>query len=223
MKKEIYIHHHLGLGDHFVCNGIVRYVYSQYRCPIFLAVKHHNVPTVKDLYSDTNILLDPVSNDKEAISNYGKRDVLRVGFEKCDVKNWEKSFYEQCNLPYEARFSESKITRNKEKEDNLFNSLKLPKKYAFCSNQCSAGNVEIDFKTKLPKVFLSKKTDSLMDWLKIIETATEIHTIDSSVFQLIKNMQLDRKKFLYDIRSIVHRTPYSKELDENWNIVTVSR
>ena len=31
MKKEkILIYHHLGLGDHFNCNGLVRYLYKKY-------------------------------------------------------------------------------------------------------------------------------------------------------------------------------------------------
>ena len=43
--------------------------------------------------------------------------------------------------------------------------------------------------TKLDKI-LKKTTKSLLDWVKVIENASEIHTIDSSVFQLIKNLKL---------------------------------
>ena len=52
---RLIIHHHLGLGDHFVCNGLVRFIidknnYEQYYIP----AKEQNFLTVKEMYSDLN-------------------------------------------------------------------------------------------------------------------------------------------------------------------------
>ena len=77
----IYLHHHLGLGDHIVCTGLVRKIVSDNkgRC-VTLAVKHHNLKSVKSLYRGSTIKFDPILNDMEAQHNYpGHSKIIRVG------------------------------------------------------------------------------------------------------------------------------------------------
>ena len=50
---DCFIHHHLGLGDHIICNGIVRYVAKNYDFEnISLVVKKSNVNNVRRMFSD---------------------------------------------------------------------------------------------------------------------------------------------------------------------------
>ena len=52
MSKDVFIYHHLGLGDHFHCNGVVR----------FLIQKKHLNKNIK-LVSDEKLELDE-NNEK---------------------------------------------------------------------------------------------------------------------------------------------------------------
>lgn len=87
------LHHHLGLGDHFVCNGLVRYIYQNKDKNIILVVKKNNYKTVEALYSDLNIKYMLVDSDYDVKSN--GHEYIKVGFEHCNIKHWEKSFYDQ--------------------------------------------------------------------------------------------------------------------------------
>ena len=79
MLKTTYIHHHLGLGDHIVCNGLVRNLIKDIKGPIELACKHHNVSSVRQLYRNSNIIIDPVAVDSEAESHYDEKNVIKIG------------------------------------------------------------------------------------------------------------------------------------------------
>ena len=49
--KQVILHHHLGLGDHFICNGLVHALKRQLGLDrLVMPVKEHNIPTVRCLY-----------------------------------------------------------------------------------------------------------------------------------------------------------------------------
>jgi hypothetical protein len=214
----IYIHHHLGLGDHIVCNGLVHHLLkiTDEKDPLFLAVKKHNYSSVKHLYEDTRVILDKVENDQEAEDKYKTADtVLRIGFENHRTTDWEKSFYDQLGVDYEKRYSGFSIKRNSENEENLLEKLSLPEKFAFCNFTGSTGEYKVDVNTELPIVKLRPITSSIFDWIVVLEKATEIHTMDSSIFHLIKQLSLDCKKVFYDVRN----TSCTDTFDEGWKII----
>jgi len=196
---SLYIHHHLGLGDHFVCNGLVRHILESKKKEVILAVKKPCYETVRALYTDSALTLDPVVNDSEAENNGSSKNYLKIGFNFtwARLSSWEKSFYEQLDIPYDYRLTKAHTPRNKLREKSLYDEVVPREPYAFCNISCSKGTTQVNMNTKLPKVFLSKKTPNLLDWLMVIENAQEIHTIDTSVFQLIKNLNLPQSKFFY--------------------------
>ena len=62
-KNEAIILTHLGLGDHFLCNGMVRYL-AQFYEKVYVVVKYNYYETVKKLYSDmSNIDFMKVNNN----------------------------------------------------------------------------------------------------------------------------------------------------------------
>ena len=66
--KRIFLIHHLGLGDHIVCNGLVRELIK--KCDlIYFPVKHHNFATVKFMFRDipNHIKYVTVNNDNEML------------------------------------------------------------------------------------------------------------------------------------------------------------
>jgi len=216
----IYIHHHLGLGDHIVCNAIVRNIYTKYG-KLMLAVKKNNYSSVRHLYSDLNIEFHVVNDDSDCIEKYKIMPYVRIGFENCR-DDWEKSFYDQVNLSYDKRFSDFYIKRNPETENALKTKVISSDDYSFCNVAASTGKYNIPIKSKFDKVYLSPLTDSIFDWMGVIESAKEIHIIDSSVFQLVKQLKLNCRKVFYDIRKLDKtRTTPSFE-DNSWEIINVN-
>lgn len=224
MPNKILIHHHLGLGDHIVCNAIVRKIYSKNE-NITLAVKPHNLISIQSLYKD--IPLDfLVGEDYEIESLYEKYDVLRIGFENCNVLKWEQSFYKQMNIDYAERYTNFYIQRDFQAEKQLEERLNLPNEFAFCNTSYSGGEISIDIQSFLPKIHLSKITDNIFDWIGVLEKATEIHIIDSSIFHLIKQLGLRCHKYFYDIRNLgICRTNFNLDLsfsleeNQSWKVI----
>lgn len=213
----IYIHHHLGLGDHIVCNAIVREQYNNFG-PITLAVKKHNYSSVKQLYNDINIQYHQVDSDSDCYPNYFRYPTLRIGFEKCR-SDWERSFYDQMGMNYSDRFTKFYIRRDESRESDIRAKLNLPERYAFCNFRASSGKHSFEAETKLPKVFLEPLSDSIFDWIGIIENAEEIHTIDSSIFQLVKQLKVTENKFFYDTRKLDSTRTIPTFEDDKWKIL----
>ena len=126
MKSELYLHHHLGLGDHIICNGLVRTLYKKYN-KIILPTFPKNAPSVEYMYRDLpNLKINVVNSDIEASKNYKKYNFLRVGFENLTQPEWEKSFYEQLKINYIERYKSFFILRDKEREKRFISNLNLP-------------------------------------------------------------------------------------------------
>lgn len=213
----IYVHHHLGLGDHIVCNAIVRDLYKKYGT-LTLAVKEHNHGSVKQLYRDLDIQFHKVKTDSDCMPLYFKTPTIRIGFEHCR-QDWEKSFYDQVGLDYSDRFSKFYISRDLEREKALEDKLNLPEEYAFVNRTASTGSSDIELKTNLSLVELQPITDSLFDWIGVIEKAKEIHTIDSSIFQLIRQLPTSGDKFFYDMRKVDSTRTTPPYEDPEWTII----
>ena len=67
VDPELIIYHHLGLGDHLICNGLVNYLSLNFN-KVFLPVKKRNFNNVSYLYKENNkIHLFKVSNEEEDV------------------------------------------------------------------------------------------------------------------------------------------------------------
>ena len=105
--EDLIIYHHLGLGDHIICNGLVREIirnncFKSYK----LIVKKHNLPSIQFMYRDIkNLSLKEVNNDLEADEFILKsnKPYMKIGFQ-CTYSNvtWDEFFYKQCNIPGQA-------------------------------------------------------------------------------------------------------------------------
>lgn len=217
IQTTMYIYHHLGLGDHVSCHGIVRH-FCEIEESVGLFVKQHNYENVKYMFNDlTNLELIPLydDNDVNDFININKlKNILRVGncvggdSSKCKWQNFEEDFYLMAGLPVEYKTKKFFINRNLEKEIKLFNSLNLKKnEYIFVHD----GNVNLK---KLPQNIEHVKPVShgLFDWMYVIENAKEIHCIDSSFICLVDCMNID------NIPLFNHR--YIKNYPENIKLFT---
>jgi len=65
--NELYIYHHLGLGDHISCHGIVRH-FCEIKDKVFLFVKENNYKNVKRMFSDIKNLNFLIGDDSFALN-----------------------------------------------------------------------------------------------------------------------------------------------------------
>ena len=76
----------MGLGDHFICNGLVRYLYSNHN-GIKLFAKTHLKQNVAFMYRDLENLEIIALKDDEEVERYVRlnslhKQLIRIGFDK---------------------------------------------------------------------------------------------------------------------------------------------
>ena len=123
MSGQIYIYHHLGLGDHFHCNGVVRFLlknkYKNKEVNLFAKKKYFEM--VKFMYRDLdNLKIIAITNNEKdepkEINSFVKSNdkIERIGFDyflmnKDKGKTIDILFYEQFKINYTDRFKLTKI------------------------------------------------------------------------------------------------------------------
>lgn len=203
--KQIIVHHHLGLGDHFICNGLVNYL-SESADNLYLMCKEKNVKTVSCLYEDNKkVEVVPVKNETIDIDSFSReRDirVLRVGFMDFDNKTFDKSFYSQLNLDFSLRYSNFKLPREIKNSKLLYDKLVTKEPYCLIHNTCSEGEIDIKVETELEKIYIKDGvTENLLDYIDVIRCAEEIHCIDSSIYHLIDSIEVRSKLYFHNDRN----------------------
>lgn len=223
-SNEFILHHHLGLGDAIICNGIVNYLSTKFK-NIILPVYEKNYEHLSFLYSENkNVKLLKINHKKDIYSQKLNHEVLRVGFEK-NYGKFNISFYDQLNLPYSISFDYFNLPINKEKEDelykHLFNVYGISDRYKLVHQTSSYGKVEIKLKNDVPAIYVEKETDifnNIFLYHKLIKNAEEIHCIDSSFLHLVERIPTDAKLYFHAVKkeSMVSE---KLELYKNWNII----
>lgn len=233
----ILLYHHLGLGDHIMCHGIVREYCKTYdRVAIFC--KSHNYLSVSFMYRDLPNLVIIKGDDtfakkfiSENTSEFGRDkydQVKLLGFQHLDRHSGiplEKQFYKIAGVDLVKKWDNFFVKRDLKRERLLFKQAALDAEYIFL-HEDQARNYRINRKkiNKKYKVFTPDKklTENIFDYLMIIEKAKEIHVIDSSFMFLIDCLPYNNpNQKLY-----IHR--YSREnnewqlpiLKKDWHILT---
>jgi hypothetical protein len=205
-----YIYQHLGLGDHIVCNGLVRLLTKHYGS-IVLFCKTHNYTTVSFMYRDNpNIKVLPLDNDINVLNHITENkihnDVIKIGHEHLgglkSMYSFDEAFYRQFNIDFEERWSSFYLMRDSERENELFNKFNVkPGEYIFIHDDNRFHVDENKIKTKLPIIRVNPSlTPVIFDYVSLIENAKEVHNIESS-FQFITD------SLLLNNNTYVHRYP----------------
>ena len=202
--REAFFMPHLGLGDHIICNAILRKLRESYDI-VHMPVKRHNFLNVQDLFKDDDgIELISVAGDEEAlkylnmfkghvnevvgVGNYGQ-EFLR------DSNSFDESFYKQVRMEYNERWSLFSYARDINKEAVLYDSAELPDNYIFVHDDKNR-NYEIEDSYFNDNSYVFRPTHkfgtncetTLFHYGKIIENADEIHCIDSSFACYIEHL-----------------------------------
>jgi len=216
---NVFIFHHLGLGDHILCNAIVRTYCEQYK-KVFLFVKPENHKNVAYMYRDlTNLKLIVMADPeiKQFISinpnnNYKIIGITKPFFDKYnagDYGSFDRGFYAVAGVPFEDRCGKFYFQRDLEKEKDAYYNvfgLKDGEEYAVIHDDPPRGRV---FKEKyIPQGIklihpIEFKEVGIFDFIYTLENAKEVHVMNSSFSCLIDTMLLQTKAlFLHEYARI---------------------
>jgi len=198
---------HMGLGDHIICNALVRHLAKE--DTIIVPVKKQNETSIKFMFSDNdNIIVMPFKGDKaadkfcrkqakkgiETIWN-GHVGTAREMWEKSS-SNFDRKFYEQVNLDFNLRWDGFKIPENDFDWKKLFHlrfSDIEPVDYIFLHNTSSTETRQINEKYLQHDIIFVpdiKFTDNIFDYVGLLENAKEVHCINSSFLCLADSLNL---------------------------------
>jgi len=225
MKREkLWIFHHLGIGDCFICNGIVRH-YAFITKNITLFYKDPYKEKVKRLYQD----LDNISFEDGGIyednlaklwemTNPGK-PLLKCRIERLpeDGTKFDQIFYNQANLPIEYKWSKFYFKRDYKREKEVFYDilgLYANEDFIFLHDDERVETKSIPSDIKIIKP--DNQEIDIYDYLFTIEMAKEVHLMNSSFYNLVDCIQLKHNNLFYHeyIRTNVNPTTKLK-----WKII----
>ena len=234
---SLILYHHLGLGDHFICHGIVREYAKKYDQMAIFA-KPQNIISVRYMFRDLPHVRVIEGDDVFArgfiffnaykIWKWHYNTVIKIGFENLKrdpALPFEKEFYQIAQVPFEKKWDSFYIQRDPIQENKLMEKTGITGPYAFIHDD-KARNYGIDDSRIISPIiyFRPKKelTPNIIDYCGMIEHADEIHVIDSSFMFLIDCLPyVNQKQKLF-----IHR--YAREniewslpiLKKNWIILT---
>lgn len=155
------IHHHLGLGDHIICNGLVRrLVMNHSKSTNILVVKHRNLNNVTRMFRDVKLAFAPVSDSHQAfkvpptsvapIAAYGKINLGWLADGDTSL-NFDETFYKHAGVDFSHRWDSFHIERDYKQEKVISDYLDLPPRFALVNDVASAGKANVNIETELPK------------------------------------------------------------------------
>jgi len=220
IRKEIYIHHHLGLGDHIDCNGMVRHILKTSnftKACVFTKSKYYDL--IDYMYRDEdNIELIKVSNDKEHedVNKYSAENdvpVLRVGHENYPWgkeeelgKGCAELFYDQLGMSYDIRFDEFYYERDEKEETRLCQKLNPDNKpYVFVHDDADRGfEIKDSEIRKLAgediHIIRNDMSENIFYYGKLFENAKQIHCMESCFRSLIETLDIKGDLFFHNFR-----------------------
>jgi hypothetical protein len=153
---------------------------------------------------DDRIKIISLEGDKEMVDYINQNNILNnlllVGFNnlkyegiKPTFKTFDEEFYEICRLPFDFRFSKFKLQRDEERESKAYLSVNPNNEpYIFLHGKIDKSKVRQDLKIiENPEEFL------ILDLLKILENAEEIHLMESSIKCLVNSYEMKKPKLFF--------------------------
>ena len=104
--------------------------------------------------------------------------------------------YNLLSVPIEEKWN-FKINRNYIEEEKLYNKLVKNKKYAVVNLKHSRGKLNYKFDFKDGQLIEMNENYSIFYWLKILEEATTIALVESSISNLVEQLNISNKKILF--------------------------
>lgn len=219
-----YIFHHLGIGDHIICNGLVRELKEKYESVNVFCHPYHS-GTVEFMFRDDDkITVTPVGVvseiEKYILENNLEEKTIKVIAKPTNEISWDQSFYTQLGIPSETRWEKFKILRDFEREKTLYDKLNPnDEKFVLIHSAGSDGIDRLDYSKindTYNKILVQKYTENIFDFLLLIEKAQEIHCVESSFHLLVDSVNLNDNIYFHTLQ---RSRGYTHKITDKWKIV----
>jgi hypothetical protein len=200
--KPLYIIHHLGLGDHIICNGLVRVLAAQY--DIDMACKQKNLASVRFMFRDlSNVKARPIEpqTEEEYIASIPTPS-FKIGYRGKDWDEhsgqFDEAFYKQAGINFNKRWAWFHIPRDPGRENAVLDYYKvMPGSYAFVHDDWGRG-LKINTDLTIDRVSPARGlTENIFDYCALMEYAAEVHCIDSSFLHIAESIPMNGKLFYH--------------------------
>ena len=192
-----YIYQHMGLGDFFMCNGLIRTLISENQ-QYTLFVKKIYETSVRQMYSDLSNMnfivaetIGEISQILNSVFQNGDSHIC-IGYSMPNFGRpvtTEEWFYFQHNLKLENKWNNFKAVRNKKRELEFFQKFNIEQDYIFVhddnelTHPSHRGPKTINDSLLPTNIRIVRvepnKTDNIFDYCLLIEKAKEVHCIES--------------------------------------------
>ncbi len=231
---EIIVFHHLGLGDHIMCNGLVNYVSMKKK--IHLVTVKKNYQNINKLYENNlnvSILTLPENFDyihlseiQEFLIDHAKKKDLKIL--KLGYDYWKKNLtyydtpYWQLGLNYDEhsyKYFNLRIDKNilKKVSLNILEENNIENEFLLVHNESSQGVMDIPrLKQEKNVIYINSKTNdrgSIFNLLDLIYRAKEIHCINSSFLHVVDRVESQGKLFYH------HNRASKTRLKKEWSLI----
>lgn len=212
-EKTLFIRWHLGLGDAIICNGLIRELAKRHNL-IHVPAKPDKFASVFWMFSDLpNVIVICVDDDadmnataktklNQGLGLWSQRGIL-------DWQHWDKQFYEDVGVPFDARWNSFYVPPCK--------TLPYPSgEYAFVHEEPGRGMAIQQF----PKmaIYAPPHPPHIFWNLAALQHATEIHVVNSCFLNLAESVPTAAR------RLVVHN--YARKdraglptLRKNWEVL----
>lgn len=237
MLDEIVVAIEPGLGDHFICNGLINYLsqfYARVYLPVYNVDVHNNWVTVQALYSHKpKIKLvridrfvrhwEPYTTWSHLFSTWGLPTLQIAHADVGNPAHWYRSFYHQLLIPWETWKTHASLPPVTDTAEQLFEEQAAHLgEYMLVHDLSTAGHSPV---TKIPHSDLPVVrivpgvSSNLLDWRLVIERASQLHLIGSSVFCLanILGSGVTGQKFYHHCRPLA--PPLDPQDFADWTFV----
>ena len=246
MKKAYFIHH-LGLGDHIVCNTIYRSAAAKYNMCV-IPVKQRNLQSLSDMLRDLdNIHFIPLEDNNADLLMIQQEnqyrmlgfDVIKLGhfgteFLQDPELHFDANFYLQADIDFEERWTGFDYPRNLEDEYKLYEQVCGDVEegdYIFLHEDPSRDDIinrnyiEHGYKITTPgikkqHILGDEENGRFFNYGYILENAAAIHCIESSFAIFADSLDLSNKKHIhrYARYDIINDNRLGPTYKSDWNI-----
>lgn len=202
VHDSIFIYQHMGLGDHLICNGLVRNLIKSDKQHMMF-VKPHNVGSVSFMYRDVLNLSFISCDDAGAINflnQYASANRLRlIGFNWVDTnKSFEENFYLQHGISFDEKWNSFRCDRDFQLEQKIYDHYNISEPYVFVHDddrfQIDLTRLPKDIRIIRPQIGLA---DTIFAYSALIERANEVHCIESSFAFMVDLTKLNMNFYIH--------------------------
>jgi|2_EtaG_2_1085320.scaffolds.fasta_scaffold10460_2 hypothetical protein len=219
-KNDIYIYHHLGLGDHLDCNAMPRIYLNEYGySKVYVFAKNCYADMIEFMFRDEKnievIRIPGIAEESEVkneLACRGARRLVKVGHDSYPWGQEEalnmgcaEIFYELAGIEYKHRFDNFYFERDRSEEDRVYKKLNPnDEKYIFVHDDPKRGfqipEEEIKKIAGGRQVLRNDMSENMFYFCKILEEADQIHCMESCFRSLVEVLDVRGDLYFHNFR-----------------------